>query len=122
MAYIVSLPKHHDIRGGLTVVDNILPYEIKRVYFIYDVPKQAVRGGHRHKKTIQGLICIKGSCKIHCNDGEKKTTFNLRDTNQCLVLEPQDYHTMSDFSSDAILLVLSSEHYDRTDYIDEDYK
>ena len=75
MSYIISLPTFKDNDGALTVVEKILPFEIKRVYYIYNALNR--RGGHRHKKCIQALICIGGSCKININDGKKKKSVLL---------------------------------------------
>lgn len=120
MAYIIDLPTFKDDRGNLTVVEKLLPFEIKRLYYIYGVAKK--RGGHRHKKTIQALICLGGSCEIFINNGEKKTTILLNNPSKCLILENKDWHTMDKFSQNSTLLVLSSEYYDVNDYIDEEYK
>lgn len=120
MAYVLHLPTFCDPRGSLTVVEKILPFEIKRFYYIYDVTKK--RGGHRHKKTIQALICLGGSCEIYVNDGEQETTVLLDSPSKCLILEQKDWHTMDNFSKGSTLLVLCSEYYDKDDYIDEEYK
>ena len=119
MSHIIELPTFNDERGNLTVVEKILPFEIKRFYYIYDVTDQ--RGGHRHKKTIQALISLGGSCEIYVNDGEKEEIFLLDTPNKCLILDPKDWHTMDKFSKGSTLLVFSSEYYDKDDYIDEEY-
>ena len=82
MAYIIDLPTFGDSRGDLTVVEKILPFDIKRFYYIYDVSDQ--RGGHRHKKTIQALISLGGSCEIYVHNGKKEETFLLDTSNKCL--------------------------------------
>ncbi len=120
MAHLIDLKTVHDARGSLTVIDKVLPFEIKRVYYMYNVTKE--RGGHRHKKTIQALICLNGSCEIYINNGDKEETILLDKPNKCLILDPQDWHTIDNFSKGAVLLVLSSEHYDPDDYIKEKYK
>jgi dTDP-4-dehydrorhamnose 3,5-epimerase-like enzyme len=120
MASILHLPTFGDSRGSLTVVEKLLPFEIKRFYYIYDVTNK--RGGHRHKKTMQALICLGGSCEIYINDGEKEETILLDSPSKCLILDPKDWHTMDNFSKGSTLLVFSSEYYDRDDYIDEEYK
>lgn len=120
MAYIIELPTFSDKRGKLTVIEKVLPFEIKRVYYIYEAKEK--RGGHRHKKNIQALICLNGSCEIFINDGEKKETILLDSPSKCLIVEPKDWHTMDNFSDGSILLVLASEYYDINDYIDEEYK
>jgi len=119
MAYIIDLPIFEDSRGKLTVVEKLLPFEIKRFYYIYDVTDK--RGGHRHKKTVQALICLGGSCEIYLNDGIKEKTIVLNTPNKCLIVETKDWHTMDKFSKGSTLLVFSSEFYDRDDYIDEEY-
>lgn len=120
MAYILELPTFKDERGNLTVVEKILPFEIKRFYYIYDVNKK--RGGHRHKKTIQALIALGGNCEVYVNDGKSKQNFTLNSPNKCLILEPEDWHTMDKFSKNCTLLVFSSEFYNKEDYIDEEYE
>ena len=119
MAYIIDLPTFGDTRGDLTVVEKILPFDIKRFYYIYNVSDQ--RGGHRHKKTVQALISLGGSCEIYVNNGSNEETFLLDTPNKCLILEPQDWHTMDKFDKTTTLLVFASEHYDKDDYIDERY-
>lgn len=120
MSYILNLPTFNDKRGSLTVVEKLFPFEIKRFYYIYDVSSK--RGGHRHKKTRQALICLGGSCEIYVNDGEKEENILLNSPNKCLILDPKDWHTMDKFSKGSTLLVFSSEYYDVDDYIDEPYK
>jgi len=119
MAYIIDLKVFGNESGNLTVVEKILPFEIKRFYYIYDVVSQ--RGGHRHKKTIQALICLGGSCEIYVNDGKNEQIFMLNHPSKCLILNPKDWHTMDKFSKGSTLLVFSSEYYDKDDYIDEIY-
>ncbi|GHT84226.1 hypothetical protein FACS1894137_07020 [Spirochaetia bacterium] len=101
-------------------MEKILPFEIKRIYYIYNCLAEN-RGGHRHKKTMQALICIKGSCIIEWNNGYDKGTVLLNKPEDVLLLMPEDYHIMHGFSDDAVLLVLASEYFDADDYIDEDY-
>lgn len=120
MAYLIDLKTFTDNRGNLTVIENVLPFAIKRLFYIYGVDN-SVRGGHRHHKTIQAAICIKGECKIFNDSGEKTETFHLDKPSVCLVLEPRDWHQMYDFSDDAILMVLASENFDEKDYIYQKY-
>jgi len=119
MAHIIELPTFTDDRGSLTVVEQLIPFEIKRFYYIYNATIK--RGGHRHKKTIQALITLGGSCEIYVNDGKKENTFLLDSPSKCLILNPNDWHTMDKFSKGSTLLVFSSELYDQNDYIDEKY-
>ena len=120
MAYFVDLKTYIDKRGNLTVIEKVLPFNIKRIFYIYGVDR-SVRGGHRHHKTIQAAICIKGRCKIKNNDGKKTDVFTLKNPSQCLILEEKDWHEMFEFSKNAILMVLASENFDEHDYIFEKY-
>lgn len=116
MPLLINLETHTDDRGTLSVVEKILPFQIKRIFYIYNV-NDSVRGGHRHRKTVQAAICISGECKIYSNNSKEEKTYSLNNPNQCLILNPEDWHTMYDFSEDAILLVIASEEYDPNDYI-----
>jgi len=116
MAHIVNLPTFKDNRGSLTVVEKILPFKIKRFYYIYGANLK--RGGHRHKKTIQALISLGGECEIYTHTKGVEKTFLLDTPDKCLILNPEDWHTMDRFSQGAILLVLASEYYDKDDYMD----
>ncbi|MEQ1624204.1 MAG: FdtA/QdtA family cupin domain-containing protein [Sediminibacterium sp.] len=123
MAYLINLVNFKDKRGNLTVLDNteaLLPFKIKRVFYIYGVD-ESIRGGHRHKETTQAAICIKGSCVVSNDDGEKNESFLLDDPSKCLILETKDWHQMREFTSDAILLVFASTYFDESDYIFEPY-
>ena len=120
MAYLINLKTFTDERGNLTVIEKSIPFDIKRIFYIYGVD-ESTRGGHRHHKTIQAAICIQGSCTISNNDNETETLYELDKPDKCLVLEPKDWHQMSNFSKDAILMVLASEYFDNNDYIFEPY-
>ncbi len=120
MAYIINLKKNSDERGSLVAVqEGQIPFKIKRVYSILNA--KGIRGGHRHKKTVQAMICLSGSCVVYNNDGQKEEEFLLSDATKCLILEPKDWHQMKDFSQNCVLQVLASELYDAGDYIDEAY-
>jgi dTDP-4-dehydrorhamnose 3,5-epimerase-like enzyme len=121
MAKIIELSSFEDDRGCLTVIENVFPFDIKRIFYIYDVDN-SVRGGHRHHQTWQAAICLNGACKVTNNDGRKKEVFELTRPNQCLILGPQDWHEMHDFSKDAIFLVVASHKFDPKDYIYDNYK
>lgn len=121
MAHMLELNTFSDTRGSLSVLDRELPFQVRRVYYIYDVQSDKIRAGHRHLKNIQALICLRGSCEIYVNNGITKNTYKLDAANKCLIMQPEDWHTMYDFTPDAMLLVLASESYDRDDYIDEEY-
>ena len=100
----------------MTVIEKIIPFEIKRIFYIYGVDNSE-RGGHRHHKTIQAAICIQGSCTIYNNDGLHEETFVLDSPSKCLILETKDWHKMYNFTPDGILMVLASEYFDEKDYI-----
>ena len=120
MAHIVDLKTFTDKRGNLTVIEKVLPFQIKRLFYIYGVD-DSIRGGHRHHKTIQAAICLQGECKISNNNRVEKEVFHLDKPSKCLILEPEDWHQMFDFSDNAILMVLASEYYSESDYIFENY-
>lgn len=120
MAKLIDLKTHTDARGNLTVVEKVLPFDIKRVFYIYGVD-DSKRGGHRHHKTVQAAVCIQGSCKIYNNNNVTEEIFELDKPSKCLILNPEDWHTMYDFSKDAILMVFASENFDSADYIFEPY-
>jgi len=121
MAHLIDLQTFTDKRGNLTVIEKVVPFDIKRIFYIYGVD-DSKRGGHRHHKTIQAAVCIKGTCTIYNNNGQKEDVFELDKPNKCLIIKPEDWHTMFDFSEDAILMVLASEYFDAADYIFEPYK
>ncbi len=120
MAQLINLKTFSDERGNLTVIERVIPFDIKRIFYLYGVDNSD-RGGHRHHKAIQAAICLRGSCKIYCNNGEAKFEYILDAPSQCLILKPEDWHTMSEFSGDAILMILASEFFDPNDYIYEPY-
>lgn len=115
MAKKIKLKSYKDKRGILTALDKELKFDIKRIYYIQN-PKQ-IRGKHAHKKNIQILISIKGSCEIFVDNGSSKKKFLMNKNNYALILEPKDWHLMKNFSNDCILLILCSEKYDKDDYI-----
>lgn len=120
MAKLLQVPTLSDTRGTLSVIEKLLPFEIKRVFYIYDVKEP--RGGHAHHKTQLALLCLGGECQININSYGEKSTYILNSPSECLLLEPHEWHTMCNFSSNATLLVLASEYYDSQDYIYEEPK
>ena len=120
MAKLINLKTFCDPRGNLTVIERVLPFEIKRIFYIYGVDS-SVRGRHRHRKTVQAAICLLGRCTIYNHTGKSEEIFLLESPDKCLLLEPGDWHKMYDFSPDAILMVLASEYFDPADYIHEEY-
>jgi dTDP-4-dehydrorhamnose 3,5-epimerase-like enzyme len=120
MAGLINLKTYTDKRGNLTVIEKVIPFEIKRIFYIYGVD-DSTRGGHRHHKTLQAAICLQGECTISNHTGSQRQEFHLNTPGKCLILEPSDWHTMHHFSRDAILMVLASEPFDPADYIYEPY-
>lgn len=116
MAQLLNLDTHTDNRGNLTVIEKVFPFEMKRIFYIYGVD-DSVRGGHRHHKTVQAAICIQGRCDIYCDNNITQEEYILDSPNKCLLLFPDDWHKMYNFSPDAILMVVASEYFDPEDYI-----
>jgi dTDP-4-dehydrorhamnose 3,5-epimerase-like enzyme len=108
-----------DERGNLSVMEalNQVPFEIQRVFYIYGTKHGVRRGFHAHYKTRQVLVSVAGSCKIHLDNTVRTKEVLLDTPNKVLILEPNDWHEMYDFSEDCVLLVLASELYNSTDYI-----
>lgn len=117
---MLQLPTFIDSRGALTVLENTLPFEVLRTYWIYGADGHT-RGGHRHVRTRQALIAISGQVSIYMNDGTHQELVELEKPSQCLLVEPKDWHTMT-FGPGSVLMVLSSHVYDRDEYIDEPYE
>lgn len=120
MAKLIELQSHQDSRGVITVVEQILPFPIKRIYYMYAMDGSK-RGGHRHRKTSQAIICLQGSCSIYCHDGMKEQLISLDNPRKCLILQPADWHRIENVTGQAIVMVLASEEYSAEDYINEPY-
>lgn len=116
---IIELSKHHAPQGNLSVVENSLdvPFDVQRVYYLYDVPGGETRGSHAHKKLYQLIIAVSGSFSVTLDDGEVKRTFLLKRPYQGLLVVPGIWRTLDDFSSGSVCLVLASHLYDKEDYI-----
>lgn len=121
MAARIRIPTFSDARGALSVVDGILPFPIRRVYFIHGTSPGAVRAGHRHRRNRQAFVCVAGRCEVCVNDGAGETVHTLQSPDSGLLLDARDWHLIRNLSADAVLLVLASEPYDPADYIDEPY-
>jgi len=121
MAYILPLKTFTDDRGNLTVIEKVIPFDIKRIFYIYGVD-DSIRGGHRHVSTIQAAFCLKGSCIISNDDNQTEMDYVLDSPDKCLILEPKDWHQMHSFTEDCILMVLASEYFDPSDYIYDRYE
>ena len=117
---ILELDKHHSERkGNISVVENNqdVPFEVRRAYYLYDVPGGESRGGHAHKELSQLIIAASGSFTVTLDDGRVKRTFTLNRPYQGLYVVPGIWRTLDDFSSGAVCLVLASHEYDEGDYI-----
>jgi dTDP-4-dehydrorhamnose 3,5-epimerase-like enzyme len=108
-----------DERGRLCVTNGAkeIPFDIKRVYWIYGTESGVARGKHAHRKLSQVLICVSGSVDIYCEWEDKTETFTLSDANTGLLLNGLVWHEMRNFSPDAVLLVMASDYYDESDYV-----
>ena len=116
---IISIPKIIDEkgRGKLSVIEkSIIPFEIKRVYYLYDVPSDAFRGGHAHKNLIQFMIALSGSFEVKIDDGSNNKKVMLNKPNKGLLIPSGIWREMDNFSAGAVCLVLASEFFDESDY------
>lgn len=115
---LVDLPKISDPRGNLTFVEggHHIPFDIKRAYYLYDVPGGAERGGHAHKDLHQLIIAMSGAFDIELDDGREKKRFHLNRSYFGLYVCPMIWREMDNFSSGAVCLVLASNYYDESDY------
>lgn len=117
---MIELDRHHSPRkGDISVVENgeTLPFDVKRLYYLYDVPGGVSRGGHAHKNLSQLIVAVSGSFTVTLNDGKVKRSFNLNKAYQGLLVKPGIWRDLVDFSSGGVCLVLASEKYDPCDYI-----
>jgi hypothetical protein len=121
---MVELDKHHsDRKGNLTVVENgaTLPFDVKRVYYLYDVPGGESRGAHAHRELEQLIIAASGSFTVTLDDGNSKRSFFLNRPYQGLYVKPGLWRDLGDLASRAVCMVLASEVYQKEDYI-RDYQ
>lgn len=121
---IINLPKISDRRGNLTFIEGNrhVPFEIKRVYYLYDVPSGESRGGgHAHKRLHQFIIAVSGSFDVILDDGFERMRYHLNRPYYGLYIPPMIWRELDNFSSGAVCLVLASEFYDEDDYI-RDYE
>jgi len=118
---IIDIPKNHSDRGSLSVVEsnNSIPFEIKRVYFTYDIPSGAERGGHAHKEQHELVIAASGSFEVIIDDGENKRTVFLNNPSRGLWLKPGIWRELGNFSTGGIVLVMNSGVFSEGDYIRE---
>lgn len=116
---VIELKKIHNRAGNITPVANLedIPFEVKRVYYLYDVPGGETRGGHAHKELHQLIIAASGSFDVVLDDGKIKKTITLNRPNFGLYVTPEIWRDLLNFSSGAVLLVLASHTYNENDYI-----
>lgn len=115
---IITLPKIEDPRGNLSVIEkDIIPFAIKRVYFLYDVPSGAERGGHAHIEQEECIIAVSGSFEVVLNDGDSEEIFFLNKPNIALHVATKVWRELRNFSAGSVCLVVSSGEFDEADYI-----
>lgn len=116
---LLNLPKIFDPRGNLTVAEGQtnVPYDVKRVYWVYDVPAGESRGGHAHRECRELIVAVSGSFSVTLDNGSEKETFHLNHPWQGLLVETGVWRTLDDFSSGAVCLVLASQEFEESDYI-----
>jgi len=122
MPKIIEIPKITDTRGNLGVIEkDTIPFEIKRVYYLFDVPSSAYRGGHAHINQLELLVALSGSFDVKLNDGKEEAFVTLNKPDKGLLIEKGVWRELENFSSGAVCLVLASDVFDETDYI-RDYE
>ncbi len=116
---LIELPKISDPRGNLSFIEGgqHIPFDIKRVYYLYDVPGGSDRGSHAHKNSHQFIVAISGSFDVVLDDGKEKKRFHLNRSYYGLYVCPMMWRDLDNFSSGAVCMVLASAHYDEADYI-----
>lgn len=120
---ILEIDKHHHEKGNISVVENgkTVPFNVKRVYYLYDVPGGESRGGHAHKELQQFIVAASGSFDVTLDDGELKRTFTINRPYRGLLVVPGIWRELDNFSSGSVCLVLASSEYSADDYI-RDYE
>ena len=115
---IINIPKITDIRGNLGVIEkDTIPFDIKRVYYLFDVPSSAYRGGHSHINQVEVLIALSGSFDVKVDDGTDVSLVTLNKPDKGLILNKGVWRELENFSSGSICLVLASDAFDESDYI-----
>lgn len=115
----IDFPVIGDERGSLVALEanKLIPFDIKRIYYLFGMQPDLPRGFHAHRELVQVAVCLKGSCDILMDNGHEKEIVGLNSPSQGLVIDAMQWHEMSDFSEDCVLLVLASDAYDESDYI-----
>ena len=118
MSKLIKIPKISDPRGNLGVIENdTIPFEIKRVYYLFDVPSTAYRGGHAHINQLEFLVALSGSFDVKLNDGKEETYVTLNKPDKGLLVEKGIWRELDNFSAGSVCLVLASDVFDEADYI-----
>ena len=115
---LIDIPKIYDVRGNLSVVEkDTIPFEMKRVYYLYDVPAGAERGGHAHKDQVELLIALSGSFEVIVKDAQDQKVIMLNKPYQGLLIPQGIWRELQNFSSGSVCLVIASDIFDEGDYI-----
>lgn len=116
---LVELPSLGDDRGSLVAIESCsdIPFEVRRVYYIFNTQSNVSRGFHAHRKLKQLVVCVSGKCRMLLDDGKKEKEVWLDSPTKGLIIEDMTWREMHDFSPDCVLLVLANEHYEEKDYI-----
>ena len=120
---VINFDIHSDNRGNLTSLseNQEIPFKIKRIYYTWDMPNDAIRGGHAHKNLDEVMVCLHGSCDFVLDDGKEKITVTLDKPNNGLYIKANLWRDFRNFSKDCVVILIASELYDTEDYI-RDYE
>lgn len=115
---LIPLPRMSDDRGSLSFIEPgpVLPFEIRRVYYLYDVPEGRSRGAHGHRRLEQLMVAVSGSVEVECDDGRRRRTFRLDSPDVGLYVCPMIWRDLTGFAAGTVCMVLASERYDEADY------
>ena len=118
MVKYINIPKVENLQGNLAFIEkDVVPFEIKRIYYLYDIPSYASRGGHSHKELQQVLIAISGSFDVILDNGRERKTVTLNKPDKGLLIENNTWRELGNFSSGSVCLVIASAIFDEDDYI-----
>jgi len=119
---VIDFEVHPDERGKLTAVSEMkeIPFEIKRIYYTWDMPKEAIRGGHAHKVLDEVMICLRGSCDFVLDDGKEKITITLDRPNKGLYVSAHLWRHFTNFSPDCVVMLIASDYFHPEDHV-KDY-
>lgn len=118
IVHLIDIPKIEDPRGNLAVIEkDLIPYDVRRTYYLFDVPSGAYRGGHAHKECVELLIAVSGSFEVLLDNGKEKERVMLNNPTRGLLIPINMWRELENFSSGAVCLVLASHTFDEADYI-----